>query len=115
MSNAVEHAPAYTAQTVPKQAKTDSDLEAHPVRRKSSPSTETYDEKAVEAVRVAEDNAEAAQGHEERHTFYMKYRPFILGALALLILGWWISSIVLKATRHRWSVAPRPFRGRPSD
>jgi len=31
-----------------------------------------------------------------------KYRPFILGALALLILGWWISATVLRATRHRW-------------
>ncbi|KAF8586726.1 hypothetical protein K439DRAFT_1614951 [Ramaria rubella] len=31
-----------------------------------------------------------------------RYKPYILGALALLILGWWISSIVLTATRHRW-------------
>jgi len=27
-----------------------------------------------------------------------------LGALAALILGWWISSTVLHATRHRWIV-----------
>ncbi|KAG6886264.1 hypothetical protein C0993_006674 [Termitomyces sp. T159_Od127] len=31
-----------------------------------------------------------------------KVRPFILPALALVILGWWISATVLKATRHRW-------------
>ncbi|KAK1229188.1 hypothetical protein PQX77_007760 [Marasmius sp. AFHP31] len=39
-----------------------------------------------------------------RPTFYQKYRPFILAAVAAVILGWWISSIVLKATRHRWIV-----------
>jgi len=46
------------------------------------------------------------QSEEERKEsrFYAKYRPFILTALALVILGWWISSIVLKATRHRWCV-----------
>jgi concentrative nucleoside transporter, CNT family len=35
---------------------------------------------------------------------YKRLRPFILVGLALLILGWWISSIVLPATRHRWFV-----------
>jgi concentrative nucleoside transporter, CNT family len=35
---------------------------------------------------------------------YRKYRPFILAAVAMVIIGWWISSIVLKATRHRWIV-----------
>lgn len=35
-------------------------------------------------------------------TFSQRYRPFILGSLATLILGWWISATVLKATRHRW-------------
>jgi hypothetical protein len=33
---------------------------------------------------------------------YARFRPFILAALALTILGWWISSTVLQATRHRW-------------
>lgn len=32
------------------------------------------------------------------------YRPYILIGLAILILGWWISATVLKATRHRWYV-----------
>jgi len=31
-------------------------------------------------------------------------RVAILVGLALLILGWWISSTILKATRHRWIV-----------
>ena len=35
---------------------------------------------------------------------YERLRPFILVGLALLILAWWISSIVLPATRHRWFV-----------
>ncbi|KAG5643818.1 hypothetical protein DXG03_009595 [Asterophora parasitica] len=38
------------------------------------------------------------------NTFYAKIRPLILPALALVILGWWISATVLKATRHRWIV-----------
>ncbi|PFH52021.1 hypothetical protein AMATHDRAFT_74522 [Amanita thiersii Skay4041] len=41
---------------------------------------------------------------ERRRALYKKYRPFILGALAAVILGWWISATVLKATRHRWIV-----------
>jgi len=52
---------------------------------------------------VAERDAEIAEERREsRHSFYAKYRPFILAALALVILGWWISSIVLEATRPRW-------------
>ena len=35
-------------------------------------------------------------------SLYQRFRPLILGALAALILGWWISATVLKATRHRW-------------
>ena len=42
----------------------------------------------------------------KRHSWasYERFRPFILISLALLIFGWWISSIVLRATRHRWFV-----------
>jgi CNT family concentrative nucleoside transporter len=36
-----------------------------------------------------------------RHSFF---RVVGLVGLALLILGWWISSIALQATRHRWVV-----------
>lgn len=35
-------------------------------------------------------------------TFYTKWRPLILGALALVILGWWISATIMHTTRHRW-------------
>ncbi|GLB37273.1 putative H nucleoside cotransporter [Lyophyllum shimeji] len=41
---------------------------------------------------------------ERRSTLYDKIRPFILPALAAVILGWWISATILKATRHRWIV-----------
>jgi len=40
-----------------------------------------------------------------RKQFYNKCRPFILWALASLILAWWISATVLKSTRHRWYVS----------
>jgi len=35
---------------------------------------------------------------------HSKYRPYILSVLAIVILGWWISATILKATRHRWIV-----------
>uniref|UniRef100_A0A8H7XPU2 H+/nucleoside cotransporter n=1 Tax=Psilocybe cubensis TaxID=181762 RepID=A0A8H7XPU2_PSICU len=41
---------------------------------------------------------------ENKPTLYTKYRPYILTAFALVILGWWISATVLEATRHRWIV-----------
>lgn len=55
-------------------------------------------------VEAAHDAEVAEESKEHRHEFYARYRPFILGALALLILAWWISSLVLEATRHRWIV-----------
>ena len=48
------------------------------------------------------DNAEVAHEKQSPIGLYPKFRPYILTALALLILGWWISATVLKATRHRW-------------
>ncbi|KAF4598397.1 hypothetical protein EYR38_006799 [Pleurotus pulmonarius] len=48
------------------------------------------------------DDAEAAK--ERRAQLYARLRPFLLGGLAALILAWWISATVLKATRHRWIV-----------
>lgn len=41
---------------------------------------------------------------ERSWTSYQRLRPFILAGCVLVILGWWISSIVLPATRHRWFV-----------
>jgi concentrative nucleoside transporter, CNT family len=79
-----------------------------PVQRKTSRSgSSEYDDKekqasAVHDARVAEDEQEAEAAHDRQHRVYERFRPFILGGLALLILGWWISATVLKATRHRW-------------
>ena len=42
------------------------------------------------------------QAHDKANQWYSRARPVILTALAALILGWWISSTVLKATRGRW-------------
>lgn len=43
-----------------------------------------------------------AKDEETPVTFSQRCRPFALWSLAMLILGWWISATVLKATRHRW-------------
>ncbi|KAG8896447.1 hypothetical protein FRB99_008887, partial [Tulasnella sp. 403] len=45
---------------------------------------------------------EEPQEENNGPTFYQRFRPFILAALALLILGWWISATILEETRHRW-------------
>jgi hypothetical protein len=73
------------------------------LQKRASPTETTYEEKAVhERVR---DEVEIAEHKEAQRTFYHRFRPLILGALAALILGWWISSILLKDTRHRWIVS----------
>lgn len=60
--------------------------------------------KDVEAAVHAQDDATVEEARERRQSFTQRYRVFILGALALLILAWWISSLVIPATRHRWIV-----------
>ena len=74
------------------------------VERKQSHSDSASDfgnTNPVEVERgVPQEDVEENKGHS--WTSYKRLRPFILAGLALLILGWWISSIVLPATRHRW-------------
>ncbi|KAJ7690616.1 Na+ dependent nucleoside transporter C-terminus-domain-containing protein, partial [Mycena rosella] len=53
---------------------------------------------------LAKDTEDVEAARTRRQNFYHKARPFILAALALLILGWWISATILEATRHRWIV-----------
>ncbi|KAK2467818.1 hypothetical protein APHAL10511_000113 [Amanita phalloides] len=43
-------------------------------------------------------------GQQRQKELYAKFRPFILGTLAAIILGWWVSATILEATRHRWIV-----------
>lgn len=51
-------------------------------------------------VRRADEDIEESQ--TKRVSFWTKYRPFILAGIAVVILGWWISATIMKATRHRW-------------
>ncbi|RDB25308.1 Solute carrier family 28 member 3 [Hypsizygus marmoreus] len=70
-------------------------------------STESLGKDKSDFTDVEEAQVKSGSGDEEGHgrrEFYQKYRPFILSALALVILGWWVSSTVLKKTRHRWIV-----------
>ena len=55
----------------------------------------------LEVTALDEDEKEITL-NDSRSDFYTKYRPFILGFLAALILAWWISATVLPETRHRW-------------
>ncbi|THH05816.1 hypothetical protein EW145_g4516 [Phellinidium pouzarii] len=69
--------------------------------RKSEPADK---EQQIFANELAKDQEEVEHDREHRHELYMRFRPYILGGLAVLILGWWISATILKATRHRWIV-----------
>jgi len=76
-------------------------------RRSPSDSSEINEKKfedAEQAIVVSQD-----AGEDNPETFYTQYRPFVLGALALLILGWWISATVLPATRPRWYLNRTPL------
>ena len=56
----------------------------------------------VEKGNPQEEDVGETKGHS--WSSYERLRPFILVGIALVILAWWISSIVLPATRHRWCV-----------
>ena len=79
-----------------------------PASLKRSPSLNSAKEKLPKdtaiTARDLTDDVEVAHGSEEIQSLglHPKLRPYILTALALLILGWWISATVLEATRHRW-------------
>lgn len=76
------------------------------VERKPSTSDSSSDLKQSNTAEV-EKGAEqevAEETKEHSWTSYERLRPFILVGIALLILAWWISSIILPATRHRWFV-----------
>ncbi|KAL5528280.1 hypothetical protein ACEPAF_7416 [Sanghuangporus sanghuang] len=61
-------------------------------------------EQQILAQEIAKDEEEVEHDRQRRHELYMKFRPYILGLTAAVILGWWISSTVLERTRHRWVV-----------
>jgi CNT family concentrative nucleoside transporter len=65
---------------------------------------DVYSVEAAKAEQIQLEEREISETHASRQAKYGGYRPFILGAVALVILGWWISSTVLPATRPRWIV-----------
>jgi CNT family concentrative nucleoside transporter len=80
--------------------------EQQAVQRKVTQSSESFIGEKHHTVDpeilLAKDTEEVEAARTRRHDFYCRFRPFILTGVALVILGWWISAIVLKATRHRW-------------
>ena len=68
------------------------------IQRKTSISTSS-DEKKVNKPHVDVEVNRVDEGETASHN---KSRVFVLIGLAALILGWWISSTVLEATRGRW-------------
>jgi len=74
------------------------DVENQFVQRKASSSASSNEKRAGNPDVIVE----ADQGNAEKAALHDKYRVFILIGLAALILGWWISSTVLEATRGRW-------------
>jgi hypothetical protein len=62
------------------------------------------DEKQVDARAIeeatphGEDDAEKSKAQG----WYQKYRIFILCGWIVIVLGWWISSMIVPGSRHRW-------------
>ncbi|KAF9497251.1 H+/nucleoside cotransporter [Pleurotus eryngii] len=82
--------------------------ERQKAERKELSSTDSFDkeEKQIhdEPQVLLQDDADVEAARERRAQLYARLRPFLLGGLAALILGWWISATILPATRHRWIV-----------
>ena len=87
------------------------------VKRRSADSlakdTSFTPEKPIHEGHVESDSEISRHGE-----LYRRAHPFILFGLAAVILGWWVSATVLKATRHRWQVASftclQPEANKPS-
>ncbi|KAI5123866.1 hypothetical protein M0805_005683 [Coniferiporia weirii] len=105
MANAYEAPPLHTTQP-------GLITDASPARRLTRTGSADSIRKGDESIDKEQQILAQEQGNDDeselqrqrKHELYMRLRPFILGGLAALILGWWISATVLKATRHRWIV-----------
>ncbi|KAG1752998.1 Na+ dependent nucleoside transporter C-terminus-domain-containing protein [Suillus lakei] len=84
------------------------DAENQFLQRKTSVSTNSDEKKVAAPVVDAGGDVEGAEekdeGAQARNSFDRKLRVIVLIALAALILGWWISSTILTATRGQWLV-----------
>jgi CNT family concentrative nucleoside transporter len=82
------------------------DAENQFIQRKSSVSTNSDGKQetapVVGPVGDLEGAEEKDEGTQARNTFDKRLRVVVLIALAALILGWWISSTILTATRGQW-------------
>ena len=74
------------------------------VERKASDSSSVLKQTNPTEVEKGARQEDFEETKEHSSTSYERLRPFILVGIALVIFGWWISSIVLPATRHRWYV-----------
>lgn len=73
-------------------------------KRVSHSDVSSVEKRQDHAVSADVANLEDGTEPKPRHSWltYERLRPYILVAMALVILGWWISATVLPATRHRW-------------
>jgi CNT family concentrative nucleoside transporter len=84
------------------------DADSQFIQRKTSISTSS-DEKKVNKQDIDVEGSRAGgedEGNAEKAASHNKIRVFVLIGLAVLILGWWISSTVLAATRGQWYDIP---------
>ncbi|KAG2368413.1 Na+ dependent nucleoside transporter C-terminus-domain-containing protein [Suillus spraguei] len=85
------------------------DAENQFIQRRTSISTDSDEGKKVAPAVDPGCDLEGAQekdrGMLAKDTFNKRFRIVILIALAALILGWWISSTILPATRGQWGRA----------
>ncbi|KAG1816042.1 Na+ dependent nucleoside transporter C-terminus-domain-containing protein [Suillus subaureus] len=86
----------------------DADNQFKFIQRKTSVFTNSDREQEIAPVVDAGGDLEGAgekdEGTQARSTFDKRLRVVILIFLAALILGWWISSTILTATRGQWVV-----------
>jgi CNT family concentrative nucleoside transporter len=97
------------APTATAPAPTSSSIAEKPIVERKHTKTSSVSSDRKEGPRASPDvvvpsKDEEDQSETSKSSFYRRFRPFILAAFALLILGWWISATVLEATRHRWIV-----------
>lgn len=74
------------------------------IQRNLSTSSSSNVREKVDAERADTPGENDKKDETQERGFYKKLRIVLLIGLAALILGWWISSTVLKATRGRWQV-----------
>lgn len=84
---------------------------------RSSSSLRSHNKRPVDPAMTGEVNALAVKEEEDienekakQHNLWGRIRPFALTLLALGIVGWWISAIIIQ--RQRWYVSSPFIRSR---